>query len=234
MAALAGGPARAKEAEPSGRAPRWAPPTHPVATTLLVLCFLYVLLFNLRSLGSEYMHPNPTGFPRPDEEKTDLNRFFEKAIPAQFLQFGSVTGLEQGWGVFAPRPARVIGYSYALATLANGDQVELMRGKERYEKYHLPPDLTHPKNYQLSFPNGRWRKWILNVPAKDMYPFVWIGHLQWLVKDWNATHTGEKRMVRLDIVFIRKDNLNPGDPPTPEIFVPVATWTEDPRVGAGK
>src|SRR5262249_40363513 len=119
IAALAARAAAGKTTVGGERA--WKPPLGTMGTTVLVLCFAYVVLYNLRNIGTEYGQENPTFQDRPDDQKTPFNRFIENMMPPQFMHFGAITGLEQGWGVFAPRPARSIGWYYALGELKNGE-----------------------------------------------------------------------------------------------------------------
>ncbi len=227
LAALTSGYGGAKAAEdPKQGEPGWAPPAGPLAVTLLMLMFGYVLLYNLRNIGSEYMHPTPSGMQRPADQYTPLNRFFEEAIPIPFLQFGSVSGLEQGWGVFAPRPARHVGWYYAAGTLADGSRVELLMGG-------TPPSLDQkqpPENYQATFKNGRWRKYTLNLAAKELTPFALPGYIRWAYKDWNARHTGPKQMVKLEVYYVKLMNLNPDDPVPDDQgkHFKLAEWPEKP------
>lgn len=231
LAALASGPAaREGQAPPKAGPPAWQPPSGPLAFTVLLLLFLYVLLFNLRNIGSEYMHPNPTGLQRPPSEKTPLNEYFEEMIPVPFLQFGAASGLEQGWGVFAPRPARHTGWYYAVGTLADGRQVEVLigRGGVPDKKRGEPPE-----NYQTTFKNGRWRKWILNIGAREMAPYALPGYLQWAPKDWNSRHSGKDRMVKLEVYYVKILNINPGDTPPDDqgMHYLLGTWDEPREAG---
>lgn len=200
VAGLVGGPATGK-APPAGE-PAWKPPMSTVATAVLVLCFVYVVLYNLRNIGTEYGQEDPTFMPRPESEKTAFNRFIENMMPPQFLQFGVVSGLEQGWGVFAPRPARSAGWYYAIATLQDGTQREMIRGTS-------PPDTSKPENYQTTFSNGRWRRFFLNLGSKVPYAYVLPGYSEYVIREWNKEHPDNK-VARLYVFYFNWPNNNPG------------------------
>jgi hypothetical protein len=228
VAALAAGPATAKPL-PAGE-PAWKPPLGTVGTTVLLLCFAYVLLYNVRNIGTEYGQENPTFQDRPDDQKTGFNRFVENMMPPQFMHFGGITGLEQGWGVFAPRPARSVGWYYALGELKNGDTVQLRLAPgsgfsalpllERLNNSEMgdvlrkwpkgeKPDVSKPENYQLVVRNGRWRRIVMNLGAIGPYTYVHVGWIRYNVKQWNDTHGPDERLVKLELYYVDIPNETP-------------------------
>lgn len=92
------------------------------------------------------------------------------------------TGMEQGWGVFAPVPASLEVQTYAVGTFANGDEVRweppsgnIIYGSARFE---------------------RWRKWSTRVRTKDS-AHNWETNALRIAQDIEATHGETPSTVRM-------------------------------------
>ncbi|MBY0229804.1 MAG: HTTM domain-containing protein [Gemmataceae bacterium] len=198
----------------------WTPPRGLVPAAFVALCFAYVALSNTRGLAEDYL--NRTGRPLAEEEKSAFTRFMEDHFPPQLQQFGMVTGLEQGWGVFAPRPSRYGGWTLAVATLANGDRTELIFGGD-------PDDRAQPEQQQATYWNGRWRKLMNNMPLTAMFPDLIKGWTLWKVREWEKAHGRARRIVRIEFLWMKKPNDPPGTPTRPVAEETLGTWEEPKR-----
>jgi len=193
--------------ERPGSVPSWQPPTGPVPTAMLALMATYVLLFNIQ--GYMVSRQQLTGLGKP-------------LLPLQFSQLGAITGLEQGWGLFAPRPTPVAGWHVALGTRADGSQVELLRGSD-------PADCSQPPLQSTTYRNGRWRRLtqVLGVPEFGALP---IYTARYLMKDWNRRHPNDPPVVKVELYFYRYPTYEPGQerPPVEKLWL--ATYpVEDKR-----
>lgn len=176
------------------------PPSGPVPTAVVGLAFTYVALFNIHG----YL-VSKSNYSKPKRDYTFL--------PASFSTLGTVTGLEQGWGLFAPRPTPMGGWHMAIGTLADGSTVELMRGTR-------PADHSKPPMLSTTYPNARWRKLIqcLGDPLHNNY--LPPGFARWMLEKWNREHPDEP-LVQVDLLYAAQPTFPPGEdtPPAPEIFI---------------
>ena len=175
--------------------PAWAAPRGSISRALLILCMVYVFLWNLRYF---------------DYQK---NRYL---FPDQMSQIGWTLGLEQGWGLFAPRPGRLSGWFVMVGTLADGTKVDLYNGGG-------PVDTTRPELISATYANGRWRKMITNLTAlspsgNPMYPPLLPGYARYLSREWTREHGTANPLRVVEIIYMQELVMPPGekaDPPQP-------------------
>ncbi len=178
----------------------WRPPAGPVPTAVLGLCFAYVLFFNVHNylwMKGELKEP-----------KESLS-----FLPPQFAQLGIVTGLDQGWGLFAPRPTPTGGWHLAIGKRADGTEVELLRGTS-------PPDRGKPQLQSTTYANARWRKMIQNLGFPIHSNYLPPGYARWLLQDYNRRHP-DNPLTEVSLFFVRQATYAAGDPipPSTEQFV---------------
>jgi hypothetical protein len=165
----------------------WRPPTGPVPLTVLALMATYVLMYNIHGYLSirEQMTGKPLTF-----------------LPNTYAQLGIVTGLEQGWGLFAPRPTPIAGWHVAIGKRADGTEVELLRGSD-------PADRSQPELQSTTYRNGRWRRLtqVLGVPEFGPLP---ITTARYLMKEWNERHPNESPVVKVSLYHYRRVTYPPG------------------------
>ena len=172
--------------------PAWTPPHGALSQALLALLMIYILLWNLRSF---------------DEEN---HRFL---FPDQVKQVGWTLGLNQGWGLFAPRPGRMSGWYIMAGTLADGTKVDLYNGGG-------PVDYSRPELISATYANGRWRKLITNLtatyPSGDpMYPPLLNGYVRWLAREWNRAHGTANPLRVVEVIYMQELVMPPGVPLEP-------------------
>jgi hypothetical protein len=177
--------------------PAWAPPRGPVARAVLILCMAYIVLWNVRYL--DY----------------DKNRYL---FPDEASQIGWVLGLDQNWGLFAPRPGRFAGWYVMVGTLADGTKVDLYNGEG-------PPGFTRPELVSATYANGRWRKLIINLSATNRgvpaYPGLLPGYTRYLAREWTRKHGTANPLRLVEIVYMQEVVMPPGEPIAPARPIPL-------------
>jgi hypothetical protein len=181
--------------------PAWMPPGGLLANTILLFCLVYVILWNVRTygIGSESWYSTET------EIAEDQWRW---VFPNQAAQFGSVLGLEQGWGLFAPRPGKVVGWHLLVGTQKDGKKVDLLRDG-------APVDRSKPELLAATYPNGRWRKLLMNLAATKAYPNLAPGVAVYYFREWNARHEGEEQLRAVEVIYMQEETRPPGVEPSP-------------------
>lgn len=177
----------------------YQPPSGKVAHAVLLLCFIYVGLYNIH--GYLWLKGE---FRQPPQKITFL--------PEQFVQFGVVTGLEQSWGLFAPLPTPMAGWHLAIGKRSDGSEIELMRGTS-------PPDRGKPMLLSTTYTNARWRKLIQNIGGPLYSNYLPMGYTRWLLEDYKRRHPDDP-LVEVSLIHVRQRTYGPYDaePPSEEAF----------------
>ena len=102
----------------------------------------------------------------------------------------ALTMLEQDWRVFGEL-RRQRQWTYAEAILADGSTVDLLRGGRPVERV-LPAGGFH------SIGDQRLQKLLWEIPKPDRRVFADAIAAR-LARDWNATHTGDRRVESLEL-----------------------------------
>jgi hypothetical protein len=128
-----------------------------------------------------------------------------------------LTGLEQDWRMFGD-VRRQIQWVRASATLADGRQVDLLRGG-------LPCGEGPPADGYLSLPHHRWHKlcWDLHRPVQRAFAAPLA---ESLARQWNDSHPASARAVTVEI---RNGRIRSGT--TEEILL--AAWPRRSGSGSG-
>jgi hypothetical protein len=189
---------------PRGEAvPTWTPPGGIMSNTIVLFCLIYLILYNIRSFGLGQARWASTPTERVPER-------FAWLFPEQASQFAMVLGLDQGWGMFAPRPGKEIGWHLVVGTQKDGKQVDVLTGG--------PVNRAKPEMLAATYRNGRWRKLIMNLPS-PMHPNLPRAMAMYYYRQWNATHEGSRQLRSVEIVMMKLETLPPGQ--TPALPVPV-------------
>jgi hypothetical protein len=155
VSALVGGRAGWKAREPAR--PGWTPPGGLVVRAVVLFLLAYLVLLNTRSFGytRDQAFPDPN---RPPERWRDV-------LPNLNYNFGAALGIDQGWGLFAPRPGVYAGWFQAVGVRKDGARVDLLAGRvfEDEEEESRKPALPSAVFY-----NNRWRKLMQNTAGFDM------------------------------------------------------------------
>jgi hypothetical protein len=205
---VGGRPGKPEPAAPAPAGPPpWAPPAGLVANTVVLFCLVYVLLWNIRFYGMGQADYYSTQTQRVEEP-------FRWVLPNGDTPLGLVLGFEQGWGLFAPRPGVVVGWHLIVGTQEDGEQVDLYHGG-------TPVDRHKPDLLAADYPNGRWRKLLMNLSAHAAYPYLAPGCAAYYAREWNARHDGARRVRKVDVIYMKEETRPPGveRPPVEEILL---------------
>jgi hypothetical protein len=154
-----------------------------------------------------------------------------------------VLGIEQGWGLFAPRPGRILGWELAVGKTKDGKKIDLLRdGFDVTDAYRgadrgWDPDKLQeykPDLLAACYGNCRWRKLLMNLPALNAFPYLAPGLARYEMKKWNATHTGDEHVTSVEVIYIRQENEVDPDKKAPDQVIVVATYAEPREDGGGK
>ena len=102
--------------------------------------------------------------------------------------------------MFATHPAQESGWYVIQGTLEDGTRVDLLKGEGA-------PSFDEPELISATFPRERWRKYLINLWPHPKNPDSNTGALrrhyaQYLHRQWNETHSGDKALKRVEIYFV--------------------------------
>jgi hypothetical protein len=170
------GPAVKAELQKRRRSP-WTP---IVLNTVVGFFLIYVFLWNFRALNQRYAMPKP------------------------WRRVAQVTHVDQGWGMFAPKPFTEPGWYVFPGKLKNGKDVDLFLGDSTIGK---PINWEKPQVLISSlFKNERWRRYQMNLWARaysDQRPH----YCRYLCREWNRTHTGGEQLASFKLYYMLEETL---------------------------
>ena len=193
------------------RRPRWlaagggagAGAGHPRPVLLNVLAaslLAYVFLWNLRT--------------------TDPGRW-GRVLPARADFLATTFGIDQKWDMFAPRPLRDSGWYVAQGNRRDGAAVDLLRDG-------APVCWEQPPLVSATYRNERWRKYLMNLWAKDNAAHRPL-YARYLLREWNARHEGGSVMDSAELYFMLKRTLPDYQVARPEKVLLCATGAGAPE-----
>jgi hypothetical protein len=97
------------------------------------------------------------------------------------------------------RPTRDDGWFVASAKLADGREVDLLRGGAAV-------DAAKPADVAGMFPNHRWRKFYRQL-VSDKYQHYREAVAQYLGRTWNERHQAGDRAVTVELLYYREKTL---------------------------
>ena len=123
-------------------------------------------------------------------------------VPTPIKYFGYLLRQQQNWDLFAPHPGIDDGWFVLEGHRLDGKKIDFLQGgrEATYQK---------PESVAGSFPNQRWRMWLLNLQRRRD-PLVNQAFAQYLAEDWNRSHRGQERVSRVSIVFVSEPTPPPG------------------------
>jgi hypothetical protein len=123
-------------------------------------------------------------------------------VPMPIKYFGYLLRQQQNWDLFSPHPGIDDGWFVLEGHCLNGEEIDLLRGGEDV-------DYGKPSSVAASFPNQRWRLWLLNLLRRND-PLVNGAFATYLAKSWNENHRGGERVKRVRIIFVSEPTPMPG------------------------
>jgi len=157
-----------------------------VLHTISVLVIFYCLMWNITSFDRWH----------PEEEKDNLT------VPQSIFWIGPTLQINQYWGLFAPFPMKEDGWLVISAVSKGGKYFDLYTGDElTWEK---------PKSITKTFPNDRWRKYLMNLWLKQFEDHR-LHYGRFLCREWNASHYGDEQVDKFDIYYMLEETPPPGE-----------------------
>ncbi|TSC87286.1 MAG: Vitamin K-dependent gamma-carboxylase [Parcubacteria group bacterium Gr01-1014_8] len=135
--------------------------------------------------------------------------------PGQYVPFNygfempaKVLRIDQRWNLFAPNPNRNDGWLVAVATLNNGEQVDLFRGG-------TPVSFSKPEKVFSIYPSPRWRRYVLHLRSQENARYRPY-YAQYLCNSWDQQHDIAMRADNIELIYMLEWTPAPGSPsPTP-------------------
>ena len=139
---------------------------------------------------------------------------FKYKMPDKIQSMCHILQLDQDWSMFSPYPLRDGGWFVIPGKLKDGTEVDLFNeGK--------PVTWDKPSLVSTTFKNSRWRQYMMNLWIVT-YQHHRLYYGQYLCRDWNSKHSGDKQLDQFEIYFMLERTPPPdqkGDPP-----VKTAIW----------
>ncbi len=190
---LAARPASALAATPAPPEPL-VTPLGLIENTIVLFCLAYVTAWNVRTLDYVPIQSDGTvGEPPLRRYGHALKPYF----PAQVNNFGIALALDQSWDLFAPAPGRSKGWYVVVGTLKDGRTIDLRRDG-------APVSWDRPELISATYPNGRWRKFMQNLPNPYYAPLQGY-YAAYLCREWSAAHPAEEQLQVVEIYFMGED-----------------------------
>ena len=123
-------------------------------------------------------------------------------IPERLVPLGTFSGVDQVWGMFAPRPPNTGGWTVIPGTLRGGQQVDLIAVTR--DDYHPREgvSLEKPRHVAAIYKN---RQWLIYLEALIMGE-EWLDlrrHFNsYICREWNARHTGDEQLVAFRVAYV--------------------------------
>lgn len=120
-------------------------------------------------------------------------------LPSGTFYFGDMFAINQSWAMFAPYPLREDGWYIARAVLADGSEVDLLRGGR-------PVNWEKPLWVSAEYPCEHWRKYMMNwlVPGLEANRGLYA---RFACREWNATHPPHQQVRRFDLYYMHERTL---------------------------
>jgi hypothetical protein len=195
-----------------------------VQNTLVVFLLVYVFALNVRTLPS--LSPwalKALAYVFGEDVSTVEQTVSDKSwFPPMAINLATTLGLEQSWGVFAPKPGTQDGWFVIVGKLKNGREVNLFTGGRPLDGVKIGEETSWDKPALVSamYVNTRWRKYLINLYIRSKNPqrpddFAQLRpyFADYLCREWNARHAGHEGLAVLEMYFMAKENVPPDVPP---------------------
>jgi hypothetical protein len=127
-------------------------------------------------------------------------------IPLKLGQFCEVFRLDQYWGMFAPSPSREDGWMVMVGKLKDGRTFNLydhfynFSFPEKFETEEILLNPPKPENAKNTFMDDRWRKYFMNIWAKDFQNYrAFLG--RYIALQWNTRYSGNDQLAEFWIYY---------------------------------
>lgn len=147
-------------------------------------------------------------------------------LPGRLQAAIDIACLRQDWEMFGTVPQQEQ-WGYARGVLADGDEVDLLRGGRPLER-------ERPSGGFTTLPHHRWHKILWELPKPPMRVFS-PSIARALATDWNRHHGPEEQVQRLEICFTRLTATTASSQTEPGVRheLIVASWPPRDARGSG-
>lgn len=132
-------------------------------------------------------------------------------MPAEAAPMAYGLGLYQNWAMFAPRPPASTSWYVLRGWTTDGRMVDLLQPVVQGDMAIVqPPTWEQPGNIATDlYKDKYWRKYLsaiaMNEKKTERRAFA-----AYTCRQWNAVHTGDLRLVRLQLVVVSAKTLDNG------------------------
>lgn len=126
-------------------------------------------------------------------------------IPPYLNTIGTLFRIDQYWNMFSPYPLKEDGWFVIPGKLRDGSEVNLFTNGG-------PVDWQKPALVSATFPNDRWRSYMMNLLYDDQSDVDLLYYANYLCQQWNESHPFEKQLMTFDIDFMSRINTWMGPP----------------------
>jgi hypothetical protein len=117
---------------------------------------------------------------------TGQKPLFGRHFPPQVNQLAYALGLDQSWGLFAPRPSRYTGWFVIRGVLDDGGDVDLLTGG--------PVSHDRPALISDQYVNVRWRRFRMSLYEGSL-PGMWQHYGEYLAHEYERGHPDRRVRV---------------------------------------
>ena len=163
-----------------------------ITNIIVSLLLIYTLTWNLRNFSTSLA---PNSF----IAKTLKRRTFNSID-----WISRLTRLDQSWSIFAPAPPRDDGWHVISGRLKDGRKINVLNGDS------LSWEKPTRKQRNTLYKNMQWRTYFINLNrsiGRKLYPY----YSQYLCRDWNSQHQGNKQLESFEIFFMKERTVPPGE-----------------------
>jgi hypothetical protein len=161
--------------------------TAPLLLNVIAGLFLaYVFLWNVRSIDPQR---------------------YGVLLPQQLTMIADSFCLDQMWRMFAPTPPKEDGWYVIEGELFDGQRVDVLNSG-------APVVWQQPKLVSATYPNERWRKYMLNLSQPE-YETHRAHYLQYLRREWDEEHAAGLQLKRIRLYFMLLVTPPINKPPSP-------------------
>lgn len=133
----------------------------------------------------------------------------DERVIVPVANYGRIFAALQNWRLFAPYPFRDDGWFIVEGSLADGRQIDLLRGGQ-------PLSMYKPEQVSAQFANQRWRRFYQNLWLRANprhIPF----YCKWELERWNRAHP--EKLTRVRLLFVQEWSELPGKAPELKTYI---------------
>ncbi|MGF1481783.1 MAG: DCC1-like thiol-disulfide oxidoreductase family protein [Cyanophyceae cyanobacterium] len=174
----------------------------PLVNGIVFGLLLLTTLWNFKGFVNQRFTRRPV---QQDDWISSAHQLFNRRTFQRINVIGYLTRLDQSWSIFAPAPPRDDGWHVVVGTLKDGTQVNLLQ-----EGRPISWEKPSIRERQALYKTIQWRVYFINLNraiGQKLYPY----YGNYLCRQWNRQHKGDKQLVSLEIFFIDERTVPPGN-----------------------